>query len=120
MRISQKKWLPAAGGVGVGILNGLLGAGGGMITVPLLELLGVRGKRSHATSLAVIVPLSLVSAGVYWWRGWFSPMDALLYLPGGLLGAWLGAALLPRLNTAWVKAVFAVLLLWASWRLLFR
>ena len=105
-----KKWLAAAGGVGVGLLNGLFGAGGGMVTVPLLELLGVRGKRSHATSLAVIVPLSFVSAWLYWRRGWFSPWE--------LLGAWAGAALLPRLNTAWVKAAFGLLLLWASWRLL--
>ena len=113
-----KKWLAAAGGVGVGLLNGLLGAGGGMVTVPLLELLGVRGKRSHATSLAVIVPLSFVSAWLYWRRGWFSPGELLPFLPGGLLGAWAGAALLPRLNTAWIKAAFGLLLLWASWRLL--
>ena len=49
---------------------------------------------------------------------WFSPGELLPFLPGGLLGAWAGAALLPRLNTAWVKAAFGLLLLWASWRLL--
>ena len=115
-----RKWLAAAGGVGIGLLNGLLGAGGGMVTVPLLEALGVKGKKSHATSLGVIVPLSLVSAYLYWGRGWLVPGELLPFLPGGLLGAWLGARLLPRLNTAWIKALFGVLLLWAAWRLLFR
>lgn len=112
----KRKVLGFLGGIGVGLLNGLLGAGGGMITVPLLELMGVEGKRAHATSLAVIVPLSLISAGVYWFRGWVEPGTALLYLPGGLFGALLGAKLLARANTAWVKGAFALLLLWASVR----
>ena len=96
--------LPALGGLGAGFLNGLLGAGGGMLAVPLLEWSGVRGRRAHATSLAVILPLSLVSAALYWWRGWSSPLLALPYLPGGLAGALAGAWLLPRANTAWIKA----------------
>ena len=33
--------LPLLGGVAVGFLNGLLGAGGGMLTVPLLERSGL-------------------------------------------------------------------------------
>ena len=100
--------LPLLGGVAVGFLNGLLGAGGGMLTVPLLEHNGLPPQKSHATSLAIILPLF----------GWFSPAEALPYLPGGLLGAAAGAALLPRLNTAWVKVVFAALLLWSAARLL--
>lgn len=113
--------LSALGGIGAGFLNGLLGAGGGMLTVPLLELLtGVRGRRSHATSLAVILPLSLVSAALYWRRGWFSPTLALPYLPGGLAGGLAGGLLLARVNTAWLKAVFSLLLLWAAFRLLTR
>ncbi len=114
--MKHQKALSFAGGLVVGGLNGLLGAGGGMITVPLLDLLGAKGKKSHATSLAIIVPLSLVSAGVYWFRGWFSPLDALPYLPGGLAGAALGAWLLGRMNTGWVKLLFGALLLWAGFR----
>ena len=91
--------LAALGGIGVGVLNGLLGAGGGMLTVPLLELLGIRGRRGHATSLAVILPLSLVSAMLYWRRGWFTPLLALPYLPAGLAGAAAGGLLLARVNT---------------------
>lgn len=112
--------LSALGGIGVGFLNGLLGAGGGMLTVPLLELLGIRGRKSHATSLAVILPLSFVSAALYWRRGWSTPLLALPYLPGGLAGGLMGGLLLARLNTAWLKAAFSLLLLWAAFRLLTR
>ena len=45
---------------------------------------------------------------------------ALPYLPGGLAGALAGAWLLPRANTAWIKAAFSLLLLWAAFRLLTR
>lgn len=41
----MKKVLAAALGVGVGFLNGLFGAGGGMVAVPLLKGLGVEDKR---------------------------------------------------------------------------
>ena len=61
----HKKWWGTLGGFGAGVINGLLGAGGGMVVVPLLSALGVRGKKSHATALMVIVPLSLVSAILY-------------------------------------------------------
>lgn len=119
MQNRKRKLAAAAGGVAVGLLNGLLGAGGGMVTVPMLEALGARGKKSHATSLAVILPLSLVSAGIYWYRGWLSPMDALPFLPGGLIGAFAGGWLLGRVRTGWVKLAFGILLVWAGWRMAF-
>lgn len=114
----KKRWPAVLGGLGVGFLNGLLGAGGGMLTVPLLEWMGVKGRRAHATSLMVILPLSLVSAGVYLLRGWVTLGEAAAFLPGGLLGAAAGGWLLPRLNTAWIKAAFSLLLLWGAWRML--
>ena len=44
----KRKILGFLGGVAAGLLNGLLGAGGGMIAVPLLEALGVEGKIGRA------------------------------------------------------------------------
>lgn len=42
----RKKWWGILGGFGAGVINGLLGAGGGMVVVPLLSALGVRGKKA--------------------------------------------------------------------------
>lgn len=116
--VKGKKYWAAAGGAAAGILNGMLGAGGGMVVVPLFSALGVRGKKSHATALMVIVPLSLVSAVLYLIDGRFTLGDALPYLPGCLLGALLGSWLLPRVATGWIKLVFGGLLLWGGIRLL--
>ena len=45
----------AFGGI-IGFLNGLLGAGGGMVAVPVLKK-EMDTKQAHATSIAVIIPI---------------------------------------------------------------
>lgn len=112
----RKKWWGVLGGLGAGVINGLLGAGGGMVVVPLLSAMGVRGKRSHATALMVIVPLSAVSAVLYLVQGRVA--DALPWLPGSLLGAYWGSRLMPKIATGWLKLLFGGLMLWGGVRLL--
>ncbi len=113
----KRRLFPALlGGAAAGALNGLLGAGGGMVLVPLLETLGVRGKKSHATSLAVVVPLSAASAWLYHSRGWLDTGLVLACLPGALAGAAAGAWLLHRVRAGWLKTALGVLMLWAGVR----
>ena len=114
----RKKWRGVRGGLGAGVINGLLGAGGGMVVVPLLSAMGVRGKRSHATALMVIVPLSAVSAVLYLVQGRVGFADALPWLPGSLLGAYWGSRLMPKIATGWLKLLFGGLMLWGGVRLL--
>ena len=62
----QAKAKYAVSGALAGTVNGLFGGGGGMVLVPLLSgWCGMEGKRSFATCVAVILPLSAVSAAVY-------------------------------------------------------
>ena len=92
MKLSQKAlgWL--GGGV-TGLLNGLFGSGGGMVAVPLLEHGGLEPARAHATSIAVILPLTALSAGSYLFSGSVDFSGALPYLLGGLPGCWVGSRL---------------------------
>ena len=114
----RKKWWGVLGGLGAGVINGLLGAGGGMVVVPLLSAMGVRGKRSHATALMVIVPLSAVSAVLYLVQGRVGFADALPWLPGSLLGAYWGSRLMPKIATGWLMLLSGGLMLWGGLRLL--
>lgn len=114
----RKKWWGVLGGLGAGVINGLLGTGGGMVVVPLLSSMGVRGKKSHATALMVIVPLSAVSAVLYLVQGRVGIADALPWLPGSLLGAYWGSRLMPKIATGWLKLLFGGLMLWGGVRLL--
>ncbi len=110
----------ALGGAAAGLVNGLLGAAGGLIAVPVLRRAGCDTRRAHATSVAVILPVCVVSALAYRGGGLFSWADALPYLPGGLLGALAGAALLPHVPADLLRRIFGLFMLWAAVRLWMR
>lgn len=105
-------------GAAAGFLNGLLGAGGGMVVVPMLHHDGLPAEQAHATSIAVIAPLSVLSGILYLSMGRLSPWDALPFLPGGLVGAALGGWLLPRIKTLWLHRIFGALVIYSAARLL--
>lgn len=105
------------GGI-TGFLNGLLGAGGGMVAVPVLRR-DMETKEAHATSIAVILPMSIASAISYILKGAVKFSDALPYLPGGIAGAFLGIYLLKKVKPKFIKKLFALVMLWAGIRMVF-
>ena len=107
----MKKVLPWLAGLLTGFLGGLLGGGGGLVAVPLLRVCGLEGKEVHATSLAVTLSLSCLSAWLYLRAGRLDLMSAAPYLPGGLAGALAGALLLRKANPRLLRLLFAGLLL---------
>ena len=114
----MKKFTISAGGFFAGIANGLLGAGGGMIIVPMLKRSGLEPVQSHATSIAVILPISLLSASLYLLRGSVTIEETLPYLPWMLMGSVLGSWILPRINRTVLQRIFGGLMLWAAYRML--
>lgn len=113
--MKKKYWIYS---VAVGIINGLLGSGGGMIAVPALEKSGLEARKAHACSVAVILPLSLMSAALYLWRGDVTLADSFIYIPGGIIGALLGAWLLPKIPAGVLKKIFGIFAVWAGVRLI--
>ena len=107
----------ALSGAVAGILNGLLGAGGGMVLVPLLER-QVEQRQLFPTAVAVMLPLSAVSAGVYALHGSLPLKQALPFLLGGCLGAIPAGLLCKRIPVAVLRRIFALFLLWGGVRLL--
>ena len=103
-----------------GIINSLLGAGGGMVAVPLLKKTGFSQKSAQANAIAIILPITVLSAVVYLWRGSVAVGDALPYIPGGLLGAIIGTKLLKKLSNKWLCRIFGGFMLWAGVRLLMK
>ena len=115
----MKKKLAAAGGLLAGTLTGLLGAGGGMIVVPILKRAGLPAEKAHATSVSIIFPIAFLSAVLYLLQGRTAFSDASPYLlwsiPGSLLGAWL----LSKIGSVWLGRIFGALMLWAAVRMIF-
>lgn len=118
--MAQKRWGCAAlaGGL-AGVCNGFFGGGGGMILVPLLiRRCHLDQRRAFATSIAIILPLCVLSAGLYLFRGALDLTAALPYLAGGLAGGFLGGRLFRRVNMGWLRRLFGLLLLYGGIRAL--
>jgi uncharacterized membrane protein YfcA len=117
---TKKRLLPAAMSVAVGIVNGLLGAGGGMLCVPMLKKCGLDQKSAHASSISVILPLSIFSAVLYIIGGKVSLSDSFAYIPAGVIGAVAGGFLMGKIPDRLLRKGFAIFMLWAGIRLLMR
>ena len=116
--MAKWNWKAAAAGGSAGLANGLFGAGGGMILVPLLSgWLKTRDKECFTTALAVILPMTVVSLVVYGLHGQLPWRGALPYLLGGFLGGVGGGLLLKRVPARWLHLVMGLLILWGGVRL---
>lgn len=103
-----------------GMINGLLGAGGGMLIVPLLKKCGLNQRSTHATSVCIILPICLLSAIIYLLKGKVTVSDAIPYLPFSVLGAVIGSLTLSKINQNFLRKLFGVFMLWAAVQLLIR
>lgn len=107
-------------GAAIGMVNGILGAGGGMLAVPLLKKVGFTQKECHTNAIAIILPITVISAIMYLFKNYVTIKQAFIYMPTGLIGAVLGTYLLKKISATWLKRIFAVLMIYAGVRLLLR
>lgn len=110
-----------AAGVAAGFLNGFLGTGGGIVLVFLLPALlpGREQKDLFALSLACIFGFCLVSAGFDAVQGKEGLRQALPLALPALIGGFLGAQLLDRLETRYLQLIFAAILAYGGFRMVF-
>jgi uncharacterized protein len=105
-----------------GVVAGLLGVGGGIVIVPVLEyalqFAGIPEQwRMHvavATSLATIIPTSISSARAHQSRGAIDWPLAKSWGPGMLLGALAGSLFAAQVQARVLSAVFGVVALAVS------
>lgn len=116
--MKNKKFLTIVLGLLIGTINGLLGAGGGMLAVPALKKLGLDQKDAHRNAVAVILPLTIFSAVLYLIDGRVTISDALIYIPSGLVGAILGTFLLKKISSKWLGIIFSAFMIYSGVRLL--
>ena len=102
-------------GLIAGTLAGLLGIGGGIVIVPMLYFLfhllqvdpAVLMHVVIGTSLATIIPTSIMSSRAHHRRGNLDQALAMQLLPGVLLGVLLGALTSRYLAGTWLTVIFA-------------
>jgi uncharacterized membrane protein YfcA len=94
-----------------GAFSGLFGVGGGTVIVPLLILwFGFEEREATGTSLAAIVIVAALAAGVHGLYGNVHPGKGAIVAAPALVGVVAGAALQQRIPQRAVAGAFAVLL----------
>jgi len=108
-------------GMLTGLINGLFGSGGGTIIVPtMVFLLGIDDYKAHATAIAVILPLSIISTIIYTKYNVINYPIAFKIAVGGVIGSFFGAKLLNKIPINILRKVFGGLIIFASIRLLLK
>ncbi|MBE6693845.1 MAG: sulfite exporter TauE/SafE family protein [Ruminococcaceae bacterium] len=117
-------------GISAGFINGLLGAGGGIVLVLLLPRLAKRrsigdcremeNRDWYASALSVMLPATVISGAVYLLRGGMPELSSArwLVLPAAVGGA-VGALLLGRIKGSWLRRLFAALVIFSGIRMIF-
>ena len=115
----KRSMLFALAGILSGIVNGLLGTGGGILTVLFLSKIYAKDssystKDIFAITLCSSVIMSMASLLFYLSSGCFSVSDSALYMLAAVPGGVLGAILLEKLSSKTMKLIFALLVVWAG------
>ena len=114
-----KLWGFLIAGFSAGAINGLFGAAGGMVLVPLLTLLtDLEDQEIFSSSISIILPICLVSltyttltVGVDFHR-------ALPYLLGSALGGTAAGLWGQKIPTVWLHKGLGLLIIWGGIRYL--
>lgn len=109
----------ALAGTAAGIVNGLFGAGGGMVLVPLLTLLtDLEDREIFPASVSIMLPMCLVSLSISTLAQPLPWNTALPYLIGSALGGILAGIFGKKIPTVWLQRGLGILILWGGVRYL--
>ncbi|MDP1563701.1 MAG: sulfite exporter TauE/SafE family protein [Pirellulaceae bacterium] len=104
----------------IGILLGLMGSGGSILTVPvLLYLVGHSEKVVFAESMAIVGIISAVAVIPYAWKRTVCWVTVVRFGIPGVVGTYFGAAAGLMVDPRWQLLAFALVLGLAAW-LMFR
>ncbi len=119
MKKYKEKIIMIIGGSLVGFAGGFFGGGGGMLCVPLFnKVLKEETKKSHASAMLVILPMSIASAITYFFTGHIEIKSTIFISIGVFAGGIVGACLLKKLSSFIVALIFSLLMIVAGIRLI--
>ena len=116
----MKKIINAFLGILTGFINILIGACGGIVAVEALKHDSLNQTKAHATAIAVILPLTVISAIMYLLRGDVEISDAKIYIIPGVIGSAVGSLILPKVPKNILGKVFSVFIIYAGVRMLIK
>lgn len=120
-RIPGPTWGWAIMGVLVGVLTGVVGLGGGYALGPgFIYLFGAPVYITMGTSLATMIPLTVVGGGIKLAQGSVALGAGLILAAGTVVGAQIGAATIKRFRPTTLKLIFGFYFLYVSLKFIAR
>ncbi len=108
----------AFAGICAGAANGLFGAGGGMVLVPLLTLTDLDEESVFPASVSIILPICLVSLAITFRFDGFPWDIATPYLSASIAGGIAAGVFGRKIPTLWLHRILGILILWGGVRYL--
>ena len=106
-------------GLVAGVISGMLGVGGGTISIPAMVLaLGVEQHTAQGVSLAAMMLTALVGGFIHYRQGNVKTRTVLLIAPSAAAFSLLGAWAAGQVTADWLTRVFAIFLLLIGGRML--
>ena len=104
-----------------GLISGFFGGGGGMVLIPLLtHYCKLDEKKSFASSLCIILPITVVSIVVYAINGTLKTNHLLPFLIGGIVGGIISGATFKKLSAGTLQKLLGAMILWGGARLILQ
>lgn len=114
----KKNWKMSVAGALAGAVNGLFGAGGGMVLVPVLSAnKELEEDEVFPASVSIILPICIVSLAMSSGNG-LPIREALPYLIGSIGGGILAGLTGNKIKVTWLHRGLGVLILWGGIRYL--
>ena len=109
------------GAVFAGLVSAVLGVGGGIVKVPVMNLvMGVPLRIATATSNLMIGVTATASAIVYVIRGGMDPLVVGPIAVGVFIGASVGSRIAPRVDVRVLRLLFVLVLVYTATQMLLR
>lgn len=108
-------------GLGIGALNGLFGAGGGVVAIIVMQkLLDFPTHKSHAAAVAIILATTIFTSIFYVKNGIYNIPLTIQTAIGGVVGGIVGAKILPKISDKYLHIIFGIFMAVAGVRLILK
>lgn len=106
-------------GIVAGIICGLFASGGGLILVPaFIYLLKMEDKKARGTAVLCILPMVFTSSIFYYKDKFIDWKIGVMCALGGIIGGVIGAKLLKKIPTKYIRILFTFFLLYVAIKML--
>lgn len=106
-------------GIIAGLICGFFSSGGGLILVPaFMYFLDMKDAKARGTAVACMLPMVVTSSIFYYKENYIKWDIGIMCALGGIIGGIIGAKLLKKLQTKYVRVIFIIFLLFVSIKML--